>query len=348
MRSNIRYSLFAAAAAVLTVFGATQSLAGEPEPAYIPLSQWKLKDEMGAPGSEVRSDGITLKIYSPVEYRGPMIDASGLTMKTECLNPQDTSSGINVRIGYDDTMEESLDLDIPGGARSVDLRVKTTLCAGRRIRIIEIKHGRSGAIFKIVSIAVAPQAGAATIFSCRLGPAKLQDLGTVANGLMLVRGSAPQGQSPFLSDTAGRMVSVVASAVTTNAVKPDFKTDLELVALDEKGMILGKRAAKIGLKVGTVEFDLSGPEAASAVRWEFRSPAPGVHAAVRVIEVGGLGQQAPPARDRAAEMAVAARTLGDKLQALLEQYQKEDRLPPGVAKDLDKILQEARAIDREK
>lgn len=103
---------------------------------------WEVKGGQN-PQSEVKPDGLILKLYSTIFNNTLDAEISKLTLKGTWLNPGGVDFTISVVLKFDDGFEEVIHQKIPARTKDCLLQYTPVYWKGRVLKRIELKHGQT-------------------------------------------------------------------------------------------------------------------------------------------------------------------------------------------------------------
>jgi hypothetical protein len=267
--------------AALIVAAAPTAWAGQLEDS--PLTAWHVKK--GSPGSKAEGGNIVVRIYSPVVWDGVGREVSEVRVEIDALVPfKHVEGGLQLRINYDDWLEEVVEGVIPKNTKSYEIVYRPKWSKGRIVKSFDLHHGQTGSELRIRRFRMAVERTAVVLTSSAFGAAQLHAGENLRNNILVMRWDDDFKKRPYLTNFKAGRLRVLAAKTGGG---PTFKNDLFVKALDARGNSLKSWSKPLDANVQPLEFVLTGVDMKKVDRIVFEPSGSGCHMAIRQIIVGG-------------------------------------------------------------
>lgn len=249
---------------------------------------WEVKSRQN-PQSEVRPDGLLLRLYSPVFNNTLDHEVSLISVDATWLNPVTVGLDLSGIFRYDDGYEERIDLEIPAKTKDYLLQYKPAYWKGRVLKRIEFRHGSSGSEVKIKEVRIFPENTPPVFLDQNaLGSAQFITPKPPKYRVVAFGWDTKEADLPYLKGLKSNRIRLVGAKVSA---QPKVEMGMQAVLKDAKGNTIKSFEVNLDGKVQEFSYEFKGIDMTKVDKVMFKATGSGSWGSIRRIIVEG---EAPP------------------------------------------------------
>lgn len=243
---------------------------------------WEVKSGQN-PQSEVRPDGLLLKLYSPVFNNTLDHEVSKITIDVRWLNPMGVDFTIDAVLRFDDGHESVVSAKIPAKTKDYQLTYTPKYWKGRVLKRLEFRHGQTALEAKIKEVRIFPE-NTPPVFldQSLLGAAKFITPKQPKYRVVSFGWDTKEADLPYLKGLKTNRIRLVGAKVSA---QPNFAMGMQAVLKDAKGNTIKSFEVDLDGKVQEFSYEFKGVDMTKVEKVMFKATGSGCWGSIRRIIV---------------------------------------------------------------